>query len=101
MFRLRSLGLAVGLSGCAAVAAEVGTGAVGSAFTSVSRFAERTLSASNKDNHPIESPLLQEFSPTKKAKAAEPAPMPIPVRPAPAVEVPAITFSYVDTVVSG
>jgi hypothetical protein len=82
MFRLRSLGLVVGLSGCAAVAAEVGTGAVGSAISSATRMAERTLSASDKDNHPIELPPIPEFSPSKKTKSAEPAPMPIPVRPA-------------------
>jgi hypothetical protein len=89
MFRLRSLGLAVGLSGCAAVAAEVGTGAVGSAISSATRMAERTLAADAKPNdaHPIALPELPKApapAAAKSAQAADPAPMPIPVRPAPA-----------------
>jgi hypothetical protein len=86
MLRLRSLGLAVGLSGCAAVAAEVGTGAVGAALSSATRMMA-AASPKPADAHPIQLPVVPavpEFSPAKKAKAAEPAPMPIPVRPAPA-----------------
>ena len=96
MLRLRSLGLVVGLSGCAAVAAEVGTVAFGQALSNATKVVQRTLAATPKaasTNHPIPMPAIP------KPLAAEPAPMPIPVRPTPTAAPyaePASAGSFVD-----